>query len=64
MHDKECYHYLIDNFGKIYEGKFKPTANEIIKEAESCDYGLESWRTLKTKADLIAAIKKEVIDDI
>ena len=40
------------------------TLNEIIKQAESCDYGLEGWRTLKTKADLIAAIKKEVIDDI
>ena len=40
------------------------TLNEIIKEADECDYGLESWRTLKTKADLIAAIKKEVIDDI
>lgn len=40
------------------------TLNEIIKQAEGCDYGLESWRTLKTKVDLIAAIKKEVIDDI
>ena len=40
------------------------TLNEIIKQAEGCDYGLESWRTLKTKVDLIAAIKKEVIYDI
>ena len=40
------------------------TLNEIIKQAQDCDYGLESYRTLKTKADLIAAIKKEVIDDI
>lgn len=40
------------------------TLNEIIKQAEDCDYGLEGWRTLETKADLIAAIKKEVIDDI
>lgn len=31
LHDKECYHYLIDSFGKIYEGKFKPTANEVCK---------------------------------
>ena len=31
QHEKECYHYLIDNIGKIYAGKFKPLANEICK---------------------------------
>lgn len=31
QHEKECYHYLIDNLGKIHEGKFKPIANEICK---------------------------------
>ena len=30
-HEKECYHYLVDSYGKIYNGKFKPTANEICK---------------------------------
>ena len=28
-HEKSCYHYLVDKFGKIYNGKFKPEANEI-----------------------------------
>ncbi|MBR1680376.1 N-acetylmuramoyl-L-alanine amidase [bacterium] len=27
-HDKECYHFLVDSFGKIYNGKFEPSANE------------------------------------
>lgn len=30
-HEKNCYHYLVDNFGKIYPGKFKPQANEICR---------------------------------
>lgn len=30
-HDKECYHYLVDNMGKIHNGIFKPEANEICK---------------------------------
>src|SRR5574344_945978 len=25
--EKECYHYLVDNLGKVYLGKFKPEAN-------------------------------------
>ena len=32
LHDKECYHYLVDNLGRIYEGKFKPQANEVCKD--------------------------------
>lgn len=28
-HEKECYHYLVDSLGKIYNGKFRPEANEI-----------------------------------
>ncbi len=28
VHEKNCYHYLIDSLGKIYEGTFKPQANE------------------------------------
>ena len=31
QHEKEWYHYLIDNLGKIHEGKFKPIANENCK---------------------------------
>ncbi len=30
-HEKECYHFLVDCYGKIYNGKFKPSANEICK---------------------------------
>ena len=30
-HDKECYHYLVDNLGNVHEGKFKPEANEICR---------------------------------
>lgn len=30
-HEKECYHYLVDNIGKIYEGKFPASANEVCK---------------------------------
>lgn len=30
-HEKECYHYLVDNLGKIHEGVFKPEANENCK---------------------------------
>ena len=33
LHEKECYHSLIDVYGKIYNGKFNPTANE------KCDTG-------------------------
>lgn len=32
LHEKECYHYLVDSYGKIYSGKFKPEANEICKK--------------------------------
>lgn len=35
---------------------------EIVQKAEDWDYGLKSWRTLETKQDLIAAIRKEVLD--
>lgn len=31
-HEKECYHYLVDGLGKIYDGKFKPKANEVCKQ--------------------------------
>lgn len=31
-HEKECYHYLIDNLGKLYLGKFKPEANLVCRE--------------------------------
>lgn len=30
-HEKNCYHYLVDRCGKIYNGKFKPEANEVCK---------------------------------
>ncbi len=30
-HEKECYHYLVDNMGKIHNGKFEPEANEVCK---------------------------------
>ncbi len=33
-HDKECYHYLVDNFGRIYSGKFEPYANEVCKQGQ------------------------------
>lgn len=31
MHDLECYHFLVDKDGKIYNGKFKPESNEVCK---------------------------------
>ena len=33
-HEKACYHYLVDNFGKIHYGKFKPEANENCLDGE------------------------------
>lgn len=30
-HDKNCYHFLVDGFGKIYNGNFKPIANEVCR---------------------------------
>ena len=30
-YEKHCYHYLVDSYGKIYKGKFKPEANEICR---------------------------------
>lgn len=26
-HEKECYHFLVDSFGKVRLGHFKPEAN-------------------------------------
>lgn len=31
LHEKNCYHYLVDSMGKIYDGKFKPIANRICR---------------------------------
>lgn len=33
-HDKDCYHYLVDNMGKIHLGTFKPEANENCLDGE------------------------------
>lgn len=38
------------------------TLEEIVEQAEMTDYGMKRWRTLETKQDLIAAIKKEVLN--
>lgn len=38
------------------------TLEEIVEQAEMADYGMKRWRTLETKQDLIAAIKKEVLN--
>lgn len=32
-HDLECYHFLVDKNGKIYNGKFKPEANEVCRSS-------------------------------
>lgn len=33
-HDLECYHFLVDKDGNIYNGKFKPEDNIICKSGE------------------------------
>lgn len=30
-HEKDCYHFLLDNLGKIYIGHFKPEANLVCR---------------------------------
>lgn len=30
-HEKECYHFLVDKNGKIYNGRFAPENNEVCK---------------------------------
>lgn len=32
VHEKECYHFLVDSLGKVHSGKFKPEANLICRE--------------------------------
>lgn len=51
----------IESVKENNDGIFE-TLKEIIEQAEMADYGMKRWRTLETKQDLIAAIKKEVLD--
>lgn len=32
LHEKECYHFLVDSLGKVHLGKFKPEANLVCRE--------------------------------
>lgn len=52
-HEKECYHFLVDSFGKVRLGHFKPEANLNCKSGMKANLEYPKfnyWLTMYNKA--------------